>query len=352
LKIKQHTQSGYAVGTIAAEIILTKGAGAALDGLKGIKAIDKLLTTLDDFKAVAKVKAAEMFSDEAATVAKQKFANRLRELNFSPNSITNIAADPELWTRATQVAGNTVGKGYTKFADFKSKMIQELGEIVRPQLEKLYRESLVSLDLSKGKQILLSSGKVIDEAIVREAKEKVFDLVKQNKSVELEEYLSKEIRESYGKEFEKELRKTADSYVDGLYETTRRTVDTHDLLGGHIREQHIGKSETWLRNRLAKPEMINEKNVSSFYNEATANRALGKFANSYKNEIEMFLKNPNDDRLQVVFDFGESTGIGVTRNKSGRWESAKVYVMIVKDNSEKGWHAVTAYPTLAKEMIK
>ena len=39
-------------------------------------------------------------------------------------------------------------------------------------------------------------------------------------------------------------------YVDNLSETTRRNVDTHDLLGGHIRDKHIGRSENWLRDRL------------------------------------------------------------------------------------------------------
>ena len=194
---------------------------------------------------------------------------------------------------------------------------------------------------------------MINEAIVREAKEKVFDLVKNNKPLELQEFLegTNGIRNKYGKEFVDELNKSKAEFVDNLYDASRRTVDTHDLLGGHIGEEHIGRSETWLRNRLIKPEMKLESYASSFKNEETANRALGKFVKSYENEIESFLRS-SDRRLQVVFDFGESSGIGVTRGKSGVWESDKVYVMIVKDNSEKGWHVVTAYPTLAKEMIK
>lgn len=176
----------------------------------------------------------------------------------------------------------------------------------------------------------------------------MFDLVKQNKSVELEKYLSKEIRESYGKEFEKELRKTADGYVDGLYETSRRTVDTHDLLGGHIREQHIGRSETWLRNRLMQPEMKNVNFASSFYNEATANRAVGRFVNQHKNEIEAWLNNPNSAKFEKIFEFEESAGIVVERGKTGLKESSKIYVMLTKDSTANGWHFVTAYPTASR----
>ena len=339
------------MGAIAAEIILTKGAGAALEGLKGIKAIDKLLTTLDDFKAVAKVKAAEMFSDEAATVAKQKFANRLRELNFSPNSITNIAADPELWTRATQVAGNTVGKGYTKFADFKSKMIQELGEIVRPHLDKLYRESLVSLDLSKGKQILSSSGKAVDESVVKEAKEKVIALVQENKVKELKELLN-EVGGKYGTELQRELKNTVEETVNNIFEG-RRTPEIYDMLGGHtiydlfdgkIDTKHVGKTVEQLRDRLGKEAGI--EYASSFKSLETANQAQMQFIKHYKKEIAEWLKGgatkPFENKLELGTDLGNIVGRGKFGTKTG----TKVSAVLAKDETKQGWHIVTSFPVL------
>ncbi len=331
------------------EALLAKGAGAALSALGKTKAGAEFLARIGKLKelvSLGKAKVAEAFTDEAAGLAKQKFFQRLRELGLSPNNITNLAADPELWGRALQIAGNAVSKGYTKFADFSKQITKELGEIAKPQLEKLYRESLISLDLPQGKQIISSSGKIISKAAVKEAKEKIFDLVKNNKPVELENYLTKEIRETYGKEFEKELRKTADGYVESLYDTSRRTVATHDLFGGHIDDKHIGKSDIWLRNRLNEPEMINENFVSSFHNETTANRALGKFVKENKSEIEAFLKDSRRQKMTSTFDFGESAGIVVERGKSGSKTTSNILVVLVKDNSEKGWHFLTAFPKI------
>ena len=195
--------AGYAVGVIASEIVLGKGAGAALKGLEGIGAIKNLLTKLEDFKAIAKVKVADIFSDEAAALAKKRFLTSLVSGATGIGSPLSVAALKE----AGVVAGNLIGKGYTTFAEFKGKLVQQLGKVIEPYAEKLYRESLVSLDLSKGKEILSSSGKLIDEAVIREAKEKVIGFVQENKVKELKEYLG-QIGNKYGAEFEKELKNT------------------------------------------------------------------------------------------------------------------------------------------------
>ncbi|MDQ3747873.1 MAG: hypothetical protein M3367_02490 [Acidobacteriota bacterium] len=340
--------AGYVVGTAVVKILLAKGTGAALSALGKTKAGAEFLARigkLAEITNLGKAKIVEAFSDEAATVAKQKFFQRIKELGLSPNSITNIAADPELWARATQVAGNTIGKGYTKFADFSKQMVKELGEVVRPQLDRLYRDNIISLDLSKGTQVIASNGKVIDEAIVREAKEKVADFVKNNKPAELEKYLE-EINEKYGSDLLKELKATREKFVDGIYDTTRRNVDIHDLLGGHIRDKHIGRSETWLRNRLKQPEMKNEKYASSFKSEETANRILGKFVKQHRIEIEKWLEKPSQTPLKIKFDSGESAGIVVERGKDGFKETNNVFVMLVKDNSANGWHFETAFPDM------
>jgi len=87
-----------------------------------------------------------------------------------------------------------------------------------------------------------------------------------------------EAKNKYGKDFLNEMNATREEFVDGLYETTRRTVNTHDLLGGHTRDKPIGRSETWLRNKLENDKALEDVDyASSFVDEATANRALGKF---------------------------------------------------------------------------
>ncbi|MGI8555355.1 MAG: RNase A-like domain-containing protein, partial [Pyrinomonadaceae bacterium] len=226
-------------------------------------------------------------------------ANRLRGRLAATTLYTGIPADA--LADLAIVATNKVKNGAVKFSDFSKQMVNEFGKQIEPCVEKLYRESLVSLDLSKGRQILNSSGKVIDEAVVREAKEKVFDFMKNNKPVELQEFIEGKngVRNRYGNE---------------------------------------------LADELNKPEMASEDFALSFYNEETANRALGKFVNENKGEIKTFLNDPRRLETTATFDFGESAGIVVERGKSGSKVTNKVLVVLVKDNSEKGWRFLTAFP--------
>lgn len=350
--IERSRMIGHLVGSVVTGILIGKGAGELGNILKATKTGAALIEKANLLKSAAVIKVAEKFTDEAASLAKSNFFKRLETLGVRPNNFTNIAFDPELWASASKVAGNLIGKGYAKFGDFAAQIRKELGNLSDEVVGKLYREQIISLDLSKGKQIISSSGKAIDEATVKEAKEKVFDLVKNNKSVELDNYLE-QIKNKYGTDFLKELKETRTGYVENLYETGRRNIDVHDLFGGHNREQHIGRSENWLRNRLdTDPSLKDTKYASSFRNEEVANRVLGKFVKQYEKELETFLKTPNKGKLEIVFETGEpSLGLGVKRGKSGTWDSTRAYVMIVKDTSEKGWYIHTTYPTLAKSGV-
>lgn len=346
--------AGYVVGTAAVEIILAKGTGAALSALGKTKVgaeflarLGKLADKTGEIANLTKVKIAEKFSDEAASLASLRAKQKLASL-----TLYNGAAGADVLADLAIVAGNTLKNGTVKFTEFSAQMIKKCGDSVKPHLAKLHREGLISLDLLEAKQIISSSGKVIDDVIVKEAKEKVYDLVKNNRAAELDKYLDG-IKNKYGADFLNELKETRTKYVESIYETSRRTIDTQDLLGGHIREEHVGRSEAWLRNRLNQPENSSLNFASSFKNEEIANRIIGKFVRQFERDIEKFLKNSKSLKLEVVFDTGEqSLGTGVTRRKSGVWDSTKAYVMIVKDNSEKGWHVLTSYPTLLKEGIR
>ena len=347
--------AGYVVGTVIVEALLAKGAGAALSALGKTKAGAEFLARIGKLKelvSLGKAKVAEAFTDEAAGLAKQKFFQRLRELGLSPNNITNLAADPELWGRALQIAGNAVSKGYTKFAAFKTQVIKELGEIAEPQLKKLYRESLISLDLSQGKQVINSSGKVIDEAIVKEAKEKVIELTMNGQSkdvAELKEYLH-QIGNKYGTEFENELKKTVEQTVDNVYEG-RRTPEIHDLLGGHtiydmfngeIDTKHIGKTIEQLKERLAKQSGI--EYASSFTNLERANKAQREFIKHYEKEIAEWLKSGSTKPFERKLELGTELGNVVGRGKFGTKSATKVQAVLAKDGTEQGWHIATSFP--------
>lgn len=347
--------AGYVVGTAIVEILAAKGAGAAISSLGKTKAgaaflarLGKLADKTGELAKLAKVKVAEAFSDNAAALASQRARQKFASLMFY-----NGAAGADILADLAIVAGNTLKNGVVKFGEFSTQMIKKCGESVKPYLEKLYREGLITLDLSEGKQIISSSGKIIDAVTVKETKEKVYYLVRNNHPAELDKYLD-EIKNKYGTDFFNELKETRTKYVENIYETSRRTIDTQDLLGGHIREEHIGRSETWLRNRLDNDISLKDtKYASSFRNGEVANRVLGKFVKQYEKEIEAFLKNSNKGKLEIRFETGEpSLGLGVTKGKGGTWDSTRAYVMIVKDTSEKGWYIHTAYPTLLKEIIK
>ena len=64
----------------------------------------------------------------------------------------------------------------------------------------------------------------------------------------------------------------------------RRDVRSHDEAGGHSIERHVGKSESWLRQRLANDPGLGV--ASSFRNEIVANRTQGAFVRRYREQID------------------------------------------------------------------
>ena len=95
----------------------------------------KLLEKADALKTATTAKVAEAFSDEAAKIAKQRFVQRMSTQMYSGIPV-DAMADLAI------IATNKISKGVVKFADFSRQMIQELGETIRPQLNKLYREAM------------------------------------------------------------------------------------------------------------------------------------------------------------------------------------------------------------------
>lgn len=64
----------------------------------------------------------------------------------------------------------------------------------------------------------------------------------------------------------------------------RSSIQSHEEAGGQTDDRHVGKSENWLRKRLA--EDPNLESASSFYNEEAANRTQGRFLKQFRQEIE------------------------------------------------------------------
>lgn len=70
----------------------------------------------------------------------------------------------------------------------------------------------------------------------------------------------------------------------------RRAVNQHEVASGHTVEIRAGKSEHWLRSRLASdPEL---PAASTFMSETAANRAQGAFVKHNNADIDLWLADP------------------------------------------------------------
>lgn len=129
--------------------------------------------------------------------------------------------------------------------------------------------------------------------------------------------------------------------VDEFFRTERRNLNSHELAGGHTVERHVGRSENWLRNRLASDPDL--QFASSFRNEAAANRAQGQFVKQHRAEIEAWLRG-GEQRFVGQVEMRDPVGIVVERGRGGAVETGRAQVVLVRDNSPQGWHVLTSYP--------
>jgi Bacterial CdiA-CT RNAse A domain len=134
---------------------------------------------------------------------------------------------------------------------------------------------------------------------------------------------------------------------DGTLGSRRNTAD-HEKAGGHSEDRHVGKSESWLRDRLeTDPTLKNQNHASSFRNNVALNRTQGRFTKRYKKEISAWLKNDKATGVfKRVIDMEKPIGIVVERNTSGYIETTKALVILAKDNSSLGYHIVTSFPVI------
>ncbi|MBA3786614.1 MAG: hypothetical protein H0X15_13955, partial [Acidobacteria bacterium] len=130
----------------------------------------------------------------------------------------------------------------------------------------------------------------------------------------------------------------------------RRNLDSHEGMSGvqegkqigHTTLKHVGKSERWLQDRI---RLEGVESASSFYNKSVGNRTVGRFVKENKNAIQQWLKSKKTDPFKAVIDMKEDIGLVVNSNKKGTplaaEKATKAEIVLVKDNSEHGWHLVT-----------
>ena len=140
-----------------------------------------------------------------------------------------------------------------------------------------------------------------------------------------------------------DLIKPMESRAKEVFSNGRRNIEDHEILGGHTKAKHVGKSENWLRRRLNNDPDMGDF-ASSFRNEATANRVQGRFVNKFKAEIDEWLLSNQTKPLLREIDMNEPIGIVVERGKGGHIVTEKATLILVKDNSTQGWHFLTSFP--------
>lgn len=86
------------------------------------------------------------------------------------------------------------------------------------------------------------------------------------------------------------------------------------------------------------------ESASSFYNDEIGNRTVGKFVKENRQAIEQWLKS-NVLKFEATIDMQEDIGLIVNANKKGSplgaEKATKAEIILVKDNSEYGWHLFT-----------
>jgi hypothetical protein len=139
--------------------------------------------------------------------------------------------------KGKEVAGairNTVGRVPLVPPGFKVAVTTDGTPILMQAGEWKRLDDLIKPLQTSARQVLSSSGAVIDPQIVREAKEAVAKLAAEGKAVELKDYLA-QMHRRYGRDMLAELGDTVTETVERV-NGARRDIDAHELLGGHTVE--------------------------------------------------------------------------------------------------------------------
>ncbi len=122
----------------------------------------------------------------------------------------------------------------------------------------------------------------------------------------------------------------------------RRNVNDHEGPGmGHTVDMHVGKSDNWMKKRLeAEPD---KDVVSTFTNEAAANRAQGSFVKKYKFEIDQWLKG-EQAQMSKMMDFDYFVGNVLKRGEQKSKPTNRAFFLIRRSKSSPlGWYFHTSY---------
>ncbi len=250
------------------------------------------------------------------------------------DEISRSAMSPEQKATATrQIIAQAIAAGGLMILG--AGISTKLSRVAEPELNQLLQEAKLGGSLEQ----LVKNNETAQKFFVSQGKEEL--------NTAYNEYLlSTKTGRLKAKSFEQYLEQRIESQITG-----RRTLDSHEGVSGVIEGKeighgilkHVGKSEKWLQNRL-----VNEPNTpsaSSFYNKEIGNRTIGNFKKQYETEINQWLNSNDTEPFKATIDMEQNIGLVVNRNKKGTplpaEKATKAEVILVKDNSQWGWHLFT-----------
>lgn len=120
-------------------------------------------------------------------------------------------------------------------------------------------------------------------------------------------------------------------------------LDAEERAGGHTLALHVGKSETWLLDRLSagpRPD-----SVSSFLDQLEAEAAVTLVLDVYAGRIAEWLSGEVERKLVLIHRMPHPVGLLVTRSGEGVPPAAAVCVVLQRlPRHRRGYVVRTAFP--------
>lgn len=114
---------------------------------------------------------------------------------------------------------------------------------------------------------------------------------------------------------------------------------------GHTLARHVGKTNTWLRRRLANPNQQHVRVASSYNSRALAEDAVAGTLKAQHMNVQVWLSTSSTRPLILTQEFNRTIGRSIPRATGQVQNVSKARTMLVKDNSKLGYHVKTSYPT-------
>lgn len=325
---------GELFGHAVVGVLVGKGAGAAGQVLARTKTGAAVLARAEQARAVVAARVAEAFSDEAAAAAAARFRAAADARLYS-----GILADPDLLLDAAVVAGNLFRKGVTKFSEFRDALLRKLGKPIEQYVESLYVKQLVDSMVEQGRRLKATGGRELSVTVERDLTERAVRSVMNEQPEDLKKLLA-EVKNRYGSEVESEIKRRVNEAVKNIHEG-RRSVEVHDLLGGHTLAKHVGQSKQRLLDRFKHERDL--RYASSFASRDLADWAQREFIKHYKQEIKEWLET-NEPMFEAGLELNIES-VGVVIDKKGREHlTNKIWVVLVRDETSVKYHVHTSFP--------